>query len=395
MSIYGVIAEYNPFHNGHKHHLDETRSNGADIIIAVMSGNFVQRGDCAIMPQRARVEAALKGGVDLIVSLPLPSAVSGAENFAFSAVFILDALGIIDKISFGSESGSPELLSAAADALSDKRLDALIKNELKSGKTYAKARQLAVESLYGKTVADAFSAPNDILAIEYIKALKKLKSNMGFLVVKRKGVLHDGFSEGEYKSASQIRSEIYADKDISDSVPEYVAHIVKKYKELGKCPPDKSKFETAVLSELRRMTADGFKELPDISEGLENKLFASVRKSVSLNEILDNTKSKRYTQSRLRRNILCSYLGITKEYAKTPPPYIRVLGFGEKGQKCLSLIDKNTKLPVVTKPSQIETLSDYVKRLYSLECTATDLYSLLLPSPDECGREMTDGIIRI
>ncbi len=395
MSVFGITAEYNPFHNGHKYHVDETRRSADDAVVAVMSGNFVQRGECALMPQRARVKSALECGVDLVVSLPLPAAVSGAQCFAFSAVFILDALGVVDKISFGSESGDLQLLSAAAGALADKKLDGVIRDELKSGKTYAKARQAAVEQLYGKTVASVISTPNDVLGVEYIRALKKLSSKMGAAVIKREGVAHDGISQCKYKSASQIRSEIYSGVAITQGVPEASMRIINEYMRLGKAPPDKMKFEAAAMSVLRRMTADDFKRLPDISEGLENKLYQSVRSASSLEGILDNAKSKRYTHSRLRRILLSAYLGITREYAAILPPYIRVLGFNEKGQQLLSEIAKKAKLPMITKPSQTETLSDYAKRLYKLECAATDLYSLTLPIPDECGREMTDGIIKI
>ncbi|OQA47932.1 MAG: hypothetical protein BWY46_01640 [Firmicutes bacterium ADurb.Bin300] len=394
MSTFGIVAEYNPFHNGHKLHLDMTRSS-ADFVVAIMSGNFVQRGECAIMPQRARAECALKCGVDLLLSLPLTAAVSGAENFAFSAIYILDALGIVDSISFGSESGNSSLLKEAANSLSDKRLDSIIKNELKSGKTYAKARQAAVEALYGKTIASFLSTPNDILGVEYIKAINKIGSDMSFISIKRQGASHDGVSVGKYKSASQIRKEIYEGKSISESIPQEVLPIFDKYTKLCKMPPDLSKLEIAVLSELRRKTADDFKKIADISEGLENKLFRAVRASSSLKEVLDNVKSKRYTHSRLRRILLCSFLGITREYTDLVPPYVRVLGFNDRGQKLLAEINKKSTLPIVTRASQVEALSTEAKNLFKLECKATDLYSLLLPKPDECAKEMTDGIIRI
>lgn len=395
MNVYGIVAEYNPFHNGHKYHLMKTRSLGADAIVAVMSENFVQRGEPAVMPTSGRVTAALLNGVDLVISLPLPAAVSGAESFARSAIYILDALSVVKTVSFGAETSDENKLSQAADAVTDNRLDSIILDCLKDGRTYASARQSAVSALYGKSISDILSTPNNILAVEYIKAIKSLNSNMCFTAVKRKGALHDSFSKGEYKSASQIRDEIYKDLNISESVPESTLEIINAQKELGKMPPDTGKLEIAVLSELRRKSTADFRNIPDISEGLENKLYKAVRACSTINDIIDNVKSKRYTHSRIRRLILSSYLGITKEYTKALPPYIKVLGFNEKGQSLLSNISKNALIPIITKSSQIDLLSEFAKSYFQLECKAIDLYSLLLPEPDECGKGMTDGIIKI
>lgn len=395
MNVYGIVAEYNPFHNGHKYHLMKTRALGADVVVAVISENFVQRGEPAIMPIGARVTAALLNGVDLIVSLPLPAAVSGAESFAHSSMYILDALSVVGTVSFGAETNDINQLINAADAVVDKRLDSIILDYLKDGRTYASARQAAVNMLYGTSVSETLSTPNNILAVEYIKAIKKLNSNMRFTVIKRKGALHDGFSEGEYKSASQIRNEIYKKLDISESVPENTLEIINNQKIFGKTPPDIKKLEAAVLSELRRKNSKDFSELPDISEGLENKLYKAVRGFSTINDVIDNVKSKRYTHSRIRRLILSAYLGITKEYTRALPPYVKVLGFNEKGQSLLSEISKNSRIPIITKSSQIDTLSEFAKSYFQLECKAVDLYSLLLPVPDECGKGMTDGIIKI
>ncbi|NLA72997.1 MAG: nucleotidyltransferase family protein [Clostridiales bacterium] len=395
MNVYGIVAEYNPFHNGHKYHILKTRSLGADAIVAVMSENFVQRGEPAIMPTSGRVTAALLNGVDLVISLPLPAAVSGAESFARSAIYILDALSVVKTVSFGAETSDENKLSQTADAVTDNRLVSIVLDCLKDGRTYASARQSAVSTLHGKSISDILSTPNNILAVEYIKAIKSLNSNMRFTAVKRKGALHDSFSKGEYKSASQIRNEIYKDLNISESVPKNTLEIINAQKELGKMPPDKGKFEIAVLSELRRKSTADFSKLPDISEGLENKLYKAVRACSTINDIIDNVKSKRYTHSRIRRLILSSYLGITKEYTKALPPYIKVLGFNVKGQSLLSNISKNALIPIITKSSQIDTLSEFAKSYFQLECKAVDLYSLLLPVPDECGKGMTDGIIKI
>ncbi len=394
MRNFGVIAEYNPFHNGHALHLERTRALGANGIVAVMSGDFVQRGECAIMPQRLRAMAALLNGTDLVLSLPLPGAVAGAQRFADWSVGILSALGCVETISFGSESGCMESLLACADSLGDDRLDSLITDYLKSGCTYAAARQKAVRTLADEKNARLLSNANDILGIEYILAARRQKSPLRFAAIPREGAAHDENSNGRYRSASQLRNALYASEDISGGVPKATLDIIVGGRREGKLPPDKNKYETALMSALRRQTPETLAQLPDISEGLEYRLYKAIRSASRLEELLMTAKSKRVTLARLRRIVLCAYLGVTETIAAMPPPYIRVLGMNETGKKILAEAGKTACLPIIGRPSQIKELSKEAQAFYALECAAADQYALLLPVPDECGREMTDGVIR-
>lgn len=391
---YGIVAEFDPFHNGHKYLVDTVKKEN-DTVTAVMSESFVQRGECACMRTGARVEAALKNGVDLVVSLPLTFAVSSAENFAYGGVSVLNALGFIDKIAFGSECGDSKLLSQCADALLSDGFDAEVVKELETGVSYPKARENALKNKYGDKFTKVISSPNDTLGIEYIKALKRIDSQISFTAVMRNGAHHNSKSgEGSIRSATEIRS-ILKDGNIENFVPKTAFEIYKSEIEKGKAPADYKSLEKAILSSLRTMSAEDFLKIPDVSEGLENRLYNSVRNSATLEDVLEKCKTKRYTHSRLRRIILCSFLGITDEYRKIGVPYIRVLGFNEKGATLLKLAKENATLPVVVNQSEIKNLSREAREYFSLESKARDLFSLSLPESDVCGTLMTDKIITV
>lgn len=391
---YGIVAEFDPFHNGHKYLIDSVK-NENDTVTAVMSESFVQRGECASLRVKARTEAALKNGVDLVVSLPLTFAVSSAENFAYGGVSVLNALGFIDKIAFGSECGDGKLLSQCADALLSDGFDAEILKELKSGVSYPKARENALKNKFGEDFSSVVSSPNDTLGVEYIKALKKLKSQMSVTAVKRTGSAHNSQSgHGHIRSATEIRSLLKAGT-FSGFIPETAFEIYKKEIESGKAPADIKSLEKAILSALRTMSVEDFAEIPDVSEGLENRLFNSVRCSATLEDVLEKCKTKRYTHSRLRRIILRCFLGITEEYGKTGVPYIRVLGFNEKGANLLKLAKEKATLPLIVNNGEIKNLSPEARAYFELESKARDLFSLSLPECDICGTLMTDKIITL
>ncbi len=391
---YGLVAEFNPFHNGHKYIVDELKNNGVNTVTAVVSGSFVQRGECACVSPYERTEMALKNGVDLVLSLPVPYATASAERFAQAGVGVLCATGVINTLGFGSECGSKELIAQCAQALLNPGIDGYINKYLTDGVSFPEARQKALKDFCGEDISRVIATPNDILGVEYTKAIIRNNYNIDVSPVKRIGVNHDSQEKsGNICSASALRGMLKNENDVSSFLPQASFEILKEAVEKGTAPADFKKLEGAVLCKLRTMSAEDFSRLPDVSEGLEHRIYSAVRSSVSLDEILEKIKTKRYTHSRLRRIILCAFLGITKKDMLTPVPYIRVLGFNENGAQLLKQMKETATLPVVTKSSDIKTLGKDAQRVFELECTARDLFSLALPVPCECGKEMTDKII--
>ncbi|MCR4925180.1 MAG: nucleotidyltransferase [Clostridiales bacterium] len=392
MNITAIVAEYNPFHNGHKYHIESAIKKGATHIVAVMSGNYVQRGETAIFDKWTRTEIALKNGADLVVELPTPWAVSCAENFAYGAISIIKNTGCVNSVSFGCECDDKEKLLKTADLLLSDDFSEKIKEELKKGISYPMAVEKSLKN-YDESCADILSEPNNTLAVEYIKNMKKLSFEPDIIAIKRLGAKHDDdIPSDDTASATYLRNELKKGNigDIRAFITNETYDIIKD-KEIF----DLSFCERAIISALRKMGKDDFINLPDVREGLENRIYNAVRESVSLDEIMEKIKSKRYPLSSIRRILLCAYLGITDEYIKTQPPYIRVLGFNEKGTQILKKMRETATLPVVMNASDIFRLGEKENRLFELESRCTDLYNLGFKTIKKCGEEMTANTIRI
>jgi len=391
----GLVAEYNPYHNGHQYMVSKCREAGATHVVAVMSGNFVQRGSVAIMDKRARAKAALLDGVDLVVELPVPWAVSTAELFAKGGLSVLQGLGCVDALAFGCETADKDMLIKASDAVCDIKVHELIKSELTGGITYAVARENAVRKLYGDEVADIISKPNNILAVEYLKAMKSLGSSFDVMPILRRGAEHDSLKEnGEFSSASALRIMLErGDTKAFDFMPEGSVAEFKRLQKVGRAPVCIDDSERAILSRLRMLTVEEIKEAPDISEGLENRIYNAIQSATSLEELYSIVKTKRYTHSRIRRIITSLYLGISPSDSLHKVPYIRVLGMNERGREILREAKNNAAMPILMKSSQSYDLSDYGKHIFDLECKATNLYNLASPRILPCGTELTDEVI--
>lgn len=395
MQIAGIICEYNPFHLGHLALIEETRRQGATHIAAVMSGNFVQRGAPALLDKRARAKQALLCGTDLVVELPLPWAMSTAETFARGGVFLLDNLGA-QTISFGSECGDAEKLIRLAELLLSPALPPLLRQELRGGCTFARARARAVEKLAGPEMAGLLQNPNNTLGVEYCKALCSLHASMHVFTMKRIGAAHDSHAgEGATASASLIRSLAVEGGDYAQYMPLPAAEILRAELAAGRAPASLARMERAILAKLRELGPAEFFALPDISEGLENRLYAAVRKATSLEELYTLVKTKRYTLARIRRLILSAFLGVTDATAKGLPPYLHILGMNRRGTEILHVSKMTTKRPIVANSSDTLSLDNNAKNVIELESKSTDIYSLFLPNPGPCGREWTAGICRI
>ncbi len=389
MKIAAVIAEFNPFHNGHKYLCDQARVLGADTVIAVMSGNWVQRGDTAVISKFSRTRQALKNGYDLVAELPTHWAMSTAMTFADGAVEIAMNLGA-NMLVFGSECGDTPSLIKTAYTVRSPEFDALVKTHLASGTSLAKAREQAAETLCrgGEHLRNS----NDILAVEYIRAAKEYNNEITFHAVKRIGVNHDStVPQGDICSAGMLRDLISKGKlcDTAKYMPKKAYEILKESYENGKIS-DLKRLEKPILAFLRTATAEHYKKLPDISEGIENRIFSAVRMSSSLDDLFNYTASKRYTNARLRRLIISAALGADKDRIPKSVPYIRVLGCNSTGAEVLSLARKTSNLPIIMRAISLKE-----NEVFKFEDKATDIYSLSMLNPDDCGTEFTNGVIVI
>ena len=382
MRICGVVSEYNPFHKGHAYQIEQAKSHlGEDsAVVCCMSSDFVQRGDAAILPKHLRAKAAVLSGVDVVLELPSPYALRSAEGFAQSAVDILLGTAVITDLSFGAEDADAGLLHETASLLLEHQTvqDTLL--HLKTGISYAAARERALFARV-KEKAEILQKPNNILAVEYCKALIRRESAVNLLPIERKGAGHDAGAEGEYASASYIREFLREGKtdEALPYLPETTVAILKESMESGHALLDQSRLENAMLSSLVRLTADDLAALPDANEGLDNRLLEAIRKGRTIEEICAQAKTKRYALSRIRRMIFCAYLGITKEESTTPPPYARVLAFSDKGREVLKLARKRATLPLITKPAHAFDLGGDARKIFEREALACDLYNLALP----------------
>lgn len=353
--IFGVICEFNPFHDGHKHLLNSIKKSENDIVVLAMSGNFVQRGEFAVYNKYDRARVALEKGADLVIEIPSICSTLSAQGFARAGVNILESTGIVDTLAFGAECEDINELKRIAKEIIDR--DSEIKEELKKGVSYPSARK----NVIGSPIIDS---PNNILAIEYLTYTK-----LNAIAIKRIGKGHD--SDDVKYSASEIRKHL----DLSE------------ISTMKNC-------ESAILYKLRNMNAEDLKQIDDVSEGLENRIIDAVKTSSSLDELYDKIKTKRYTHSRIRRIILRAYLGITKDCPKEPQ-YLHILGFNSKGKDILAQMKKVANLPIISKYSDIEAYDDVVKELFNQECKLTDIYNLGFNPPKPCGTERTQRLITI
>lgn len=373
MDVVGVVAEYNPFHAGHAFHIAETRRRLGDCAaVAVMSGNFVQRGDCAVLDKWTRARAALEGGVDLVLELPTVWAVSSAEGFAQGAVGILEAAGVVTHLSFGSECGDVDALRRVAACLDSEEYRAGLRRFLDGGMPFAACRQGAVEELLGPELASLLALPNNNLGIEYIRALDARKSSIRPTAVLRAGAGHDSGDHPDYPSASFVRGQI-----LSGALP-------------ADNPASLRYGGRGALAVLRAMGEGDFAALPDCGEGLSHRLYRAVRRGRTLEEVYDLAKTRRYAHSRIRRAVLWGALGLRESDRPAHPPYLRVLGVTGRGREVLREMKDRAALPIVTKPAHGRGMP-----LLELEARCTDFYELCRREPGPCGAEWTHSPVMV
>lgn len=388
MKTIGIVAEYNPFHAGHAWHIAQTRRmfQEESAVVAVMSGNWVQRGECAVIDKWARAGMALAGGVDLVLELPTVWAVSSAEGFARGAVSILRAAGVVDVLSFGSECGQIAPLRELAQCFSSPEFSAALRRELGPKQTFAKSRRQAAQRLLGPEKASLLDSPNNSLGVEY---LRFLPDGMEAVTVPRRGAGHDSQRERDgFPSASLLRQRLRAECVESVSA---LHHFPPKAE-----PADMKWVERALIARLRTMTLDEAETLPDSGGGLAARLLYAARQTANLEQLYTLTKTRAYTHSRVRRLALCALLGLRAADRPSAPPYIRVLGFNSLGRTLLREMNQKAALPFFVKPAHVRRLSHEAQALLALEERFTDLFSLCFPTPRPCGLEWTtDPVIHL
>lgn len=396
MKTGGIIAEYNPFHNGHKYQIEKAKELGElTHVAAVMSSNYVQRGETALLSKWARAEMAVRNGVDLVIELPTLWSTSYAQRFAMGGVSLLNALGCVDTLVFGSECGDIDELSACRDAISSEAVEEKLKENLDYGLSFASARAEALRSVCGNKFFDILDGANNTLGIEYLNALVNLKSKIKPMTVKRMGANHDSVMRSEnFASASEIRRLILENNSEWERyVPQSVVDIYKREKENLTAPCCNSKLEFSILCCMRQLSAEAIALSPDVSEGIEYRIHDAALKASSLEELYSIAKTKRYSHARIRRIVLHSFMGFTTEDYKANPPYIHVLAMNDNGKEILKQAKDSASLPIVTKASDFDELDEYGKHVFSLEDMCTDVFSLSSPVILPCGREKTNGII--
>lgn len=383
MQITGIICEYNPFHLGHLRQMEAARADAGEdtALVCVMGGNFVQRGEPAALSKHARAEMAVRCGADLVVELPLPWAMASAERFAAGGVALLRTLGA-EKIAFGCECPDVQRLQGLAEALLQEETKELVRKELLTGVSYAAAREQALRDLLGED-AGLLREPNNILAVEYLKAMAAQGANMRAIAVPRFGAKHDGAAAEGIASASHIRQMLVSGEDPAKYMPEAAVEILRRELAAGRGPVTLASAEGAILYRLRTMTDAEFESLPDGGEGLWRRLMECARREPTLEAVLSAAKTKRYALSRLRRMVLAAYLGVRLDMQKGEPPYIRVLAVRERGREVLRQVKAHTNRPILTKPAAAKELDAPAREVFELEARAGDLYALLYPNPAE------------
>lgn len=395
MTVCGIIAEYNPLHRGHLLPAEAARTAGATHIVAVMSGNFVQRGEPALCPWQYRVTAALQSGIDLVLQLPLPYAAATAEHFAVGGVSALDALGCVDSLIFGSECGEIAPLSAVAGVLDSPTFSAAVTEGLQKGLPFAAARQDAVASLLGTEAAAVLSSPNNTLGVEYLRALARLESPIRPMTLLRQGAAHDSDTEdAAYCSATLLRQKVRQGEDVARWVPPAMKEQLAAAIADGALP-DRDLWQKVLLTHLRGMTEEAFAALPDVSEGLEHRLYRAARTARSTEELLGAVKTRRYSHARLRRILLAAYLGIPAGMSASPLPYLRVLGMTPKGAEILSAAKDARRLPLSASLTELSAHSPEAAAMAALEARAADLYHAVTPGLAPCGTEYTQPFIKV
>ena len=366
MKSIGIIAEYNPFHNGHLYHLTKIKEKYPNhTIILVMNGNFTERGDVCIIDKWSRSEIAIKAGIDLIIELPFPFATQSADYFSYGAITILEKLKV-ERVIFGSECNDLDALQEIATAqLYNEDFDKLVKIYSKLGNNYPTALSLALNDLTGKTI----STPNDLLGISYIKTIKKYNYNIIPETIKRTSSYHEKELIDNITSATAIRLALKEKKEIENYLPGFVTPYLNNLHYIEDYFP---------LLKYKIITTEDLSIYQTIDEGIEKSIKKEILKATSYQDLVDKLKSKRYTHNKITRMLLHILCGFTKEKAKkfSTISYLRILNFNDKGRTYLNKVKKQVDIPFISK------INKFKDPMLEFELETTNIYALTLKNKD-------------
>ncbi len=400
MKIVAIISEYNPFHTGHMYQIRKIRELfGEDTaIISVMSGNYVQRGDVAIADKIVRAECAVRGGANLVLEIPFPFSMSSAEFFAESGVKIANSLGIVDYLSFGSECGDVLNLCKISKNMMTQEFKSKLREALSSdgGRAlgYATICESVYKSMYQLNDKFDFSSPNNILALEYIKALHKLKSDIKPHTIMRCGAEYseENICNTEHQSASAIRKLMLDDLNSAiNYVPKESSSALLSACFSGQAPCDAERISAAIISKLRLNPEPQVAGIHDAVGGLYNRLYNASYEANSITSLISSVETKKYTTARIRRAIWYSFFGVTSSNVKELPLYTQLLASDAIGRKILKEVKKRTDFPILTKPSSFERLSEAAKAQKGLADSADAIFQLTKPLPPSGGYALMTG----
>lgn len=376
MKICAAVAEYNPFHLGHLKHIDYMKNElKAECVVILMSGNFTQRGEPAVLNKFTRAKQAIIAGADLVLELPTVFATANAETFATGAINLLDDLGAIDGLCFGVESGKKEQFFSLANSMLDetKEFKRILKNHLEDGVSLAKAKFLTVKELKGEDLAEELiSLPNNILGLEYTKAILKRNSDIETYPMLREGDHNSVVLKKGITSATSIRSKIREGKlkKLKKNLPPYVYEDLKPY------PFAFDKITTAALI---TATKESLAEIADCTEGLENRIKALVKDNKNIDALVEKISTKRYTATRIRRIFIANLLGITKAFTDEclkSRLYAKVLAVNAERKDIISTLASTSKIPIITRKSDVAALKKTALKSFELDTLANDVYNL-------------------
>jgi len=402
--ILAIICEYNPFHNGHLYQLTESiKMTSPDYVVCIMSGNFVERGNTALINKWARTKMALESGVDMVIELPTIYSISSAENFAAGSIKILNSLKCDTFLSFGSECGDINILNKFADIILNepKEYVTMLEHELAKGLSFPKARENAIMLYLGdiRNCTNVLSGSNNILAIEYLKQIMKTNSEINPLTIQRIGNEYNSKNaSGNIASATAIRQKLLDKKSVANLMPKSAYNILKTELGSGRFVLDISQFEKQIIYKLRTMSISQIANLPDVSEGLEYKIKEAANSCNTIEDLLPKIKSKRYTLTRINRIMLYALLDITKQdytNSQKVSPYVRVLGINENGRFLLSELSRNKKLNIVTSVKQFLDNSNnkILKSMLEKDIMATNIYTLEYKNNSQANLDYTQKLI--